>query len=182
MIVITGNPGVGKHTVAELLSDELQYEIFDINKIAIDEGIIEKKSETSDVDVNKMHGFLQDKISNESILVGHLAPYVIDSKYVSAVIVLRKHPDKLEEIYQQRNYSKKKTQDNIQSEVLGIIAFDAEKEFGREKMFHIDTSKISPSQVVNKIKKIISGEFQDERIDWLDIITQENELERIFPD
>lgn len=182
MIVITGNPGTGKHTVTKLLSDELQYEIFDINKIAIDEEIIQKKSETFDVDTNKMYEFLKSRISNESILVGHLAPYVIDSKYVLAAIILRKHPDRLEEIYQERNYSKKKIQDNIQSEVLGIIAFDAEKEFGSKKTFHIDTSEISPVQVVNKIKKIISGEFQDKKIDWLNTIIQENKLEKIFPD
>ena len=182
MIVITGNPGVGKHTVTKLLSEKLQYKVFDINKIAIDEGIIQKESETLGVDINKMYEFLKSRISNESILVGHLAPYVIDSKYVSVAIILRKHPNKLEEIYQERNYSKKKTQENVQSEVLGIIAFDAEEEFGREKTFHIDTSEISPNQIVDKIKKIISGEIQDKKIDWLNTITRENKLEEIFPD
>ena len=32
--VITGNPGVGKHTVAERLSKKIGYKIIDINKIA----------------------------------------------------------------------------------------------------------------------------------------------------
>ena len=34
MLVLTGNPGVGKHTVAEDLAKTLDYEIVDINKEA----------------------------------------------------------------------------------------------------------------------------------------------------
>ena len=35
-LVITGNPGVGKHTIADLFAKQnLSYQIFDINKFAI---------------------------------------------------------------------------------------------------------------------------------------------------
>ena len=42
-LVITGNPGVGKHTTAELiLKQNSSYKMIDINKFAIDEGFAEK--------------------------------------------------------------------------------------------------------------------------------------------
>ena len=38
-LVITGNPGVGKHTIAELfLKYDTSYKILDINKFAIENG------------------------------------------------------------------------------------------------------------------------------------------------
>ncbi|SVB15911.1 uncharacterized protein METZ01_LOCUS168765, partial [marine metagenome] len=35
MLVLTGTPGVGKHTVSEELAKTLDYEIIDVNKEAI---------------------------------------------------------------------------------------------------------------------------------------------------
>ena len=39
-IIITGNPGVGKHTVAKSVAKILNYKILDINKIAIESGLL----------------------------------------------------------------------------------------------------------------------------------------------
>ena len=39
MLVLTGNPGVGKHTVAEEIANTLDYEIIDINKEALKAGM-----------------------------------------------------------------------------------------------------------------------------------------------
>ena len=39
-LVITGNPGVGKHTIADLfVKQNSSYQIFDINKFAIEKGL-----------------------------------------------------------------------------------------------------------------------------------------------
>ncbi len=42
-LVITGNPGVGKHTIADLFVEQnSSYQIFDINKFAIEKGFGEQ--------------------------------------------------------------------------------------------------------------------------------------------
>ena len=40
-IVITGNPGVGKHTVTKKISEKLGFPIIDINIVAKDLGLFE---------------------------------------------------------------------------------------------------------------------------------------------
>ena len=35
VLVLTGNPGVGKHTVSKKLAEILDYEIVDVNKEAV---------------------------------------------------------------------------------------------------------------------------------------------------
>ena len=41
-IVITGNPGVGKHTITKKIAEKLELSILDINSIAKDAGLFEK--------------------------------------------------------------------------------------------------------------------------------------------
>ena len=79
-LVITGNPGVGKHTIAKKLAKEMNYEILDINKIALESEVFEKNDGVIDVDVDKLKKILKNKISKKTIVVGHLAPYVLSKK------------------------------------------------------------------------------------------------------
>jgi len=91
VLVLTGNPGVGKHTVSKKLAEILDYEIVDVNKEAVKVGM-QKQSDSIDVDVEKTQKMLKDKISDKSLIVGHLAPFVVSKEFVSKVIVLRKNP------------------------------------------------------------------------------------------
>nr|AIF22045.1 putative nucleotide kinase [uncultured marine thaumarchaeote SAT1000_07_E02] len=104
VLVLTGNPGVGKHTVSKKLAEILDYEIVDVNKEAVKVGM-QKQSDSIDVDVEKTQKMLKDKISDKSLIVGHLAPFVVSKELVSKVIVLRKNPYDLIQIYDKRNYS-----------------------------------------------------------------------------
>ncbi len=107
-IVITGNPGVGKHTIAKKIYKILNYEILDINKIALDTGAYEKNEDSIDVDVSKLKKILKNKITKKTLIVGHLAPYVLTKSQVKKVIILRKSPYKLISIYKKGNILQKK--------------------------------------------------------------------------
>ena len=104
VLVLTGNPGVGKHTVSKKLAEILDYEIIDVNKEAVKVGM-QKQNDSIDVDVEKTEKMLKDKISDKSLIVGHLAPFVVSKELVSKVVVLRKNPYDLIQIYDKRNYS-----------------------------------------------------------------------------
>jgi len=56
--IITGSPGVGKHTVTKKIAEMMKYKILDVNKIALDSGFYEDVNETKDVDVKKMGRFV----------------------------------------------------------------------------------------------------------------------------
>src|SRR3972149_3950381 len=66
-IIITGNPGVGKHTVAKSIGKILKYKILDINQIALESGVYEKNDETIDVDIKKLKNILKNKIKSYQI-------------------------------------------------------------------------------------------------------------------
>ena len=179
-LVITGNPGVGKHTIAKNLANILDYKILDINKIARESNLFEKTDETHDVDVSKLKNILKKKISKKSIIVGHLAPYVLTKSQISKAIILRKNPYSLSKVYKKRKYSKKKTAENLGSEVLGIIAFDTVKKFGAQKTFQIDATSKSVSKISKQAKDIIDGKPSKEIIDWLSVVAKKNDLQKFF--
>ncbi|MFB5645836.1 MAG: shikimate kinase, partial [Nitrosopumilaceae archaeon] len=135
---------------------------------------------THDVDVSRLKKVLKKKISKKSIIVGHLAPYVLTKSQISKAIILRKNPYSLSKIYKKRKYSKKKTAENLGSEVLGIIAFETIKKFGKEKTFQVDTTSKSILKISKQLIDIINGKSSTEIIDWLSVVAKKNDLQKFF--
>lgn len=181
MKIITGNPGTGKHTIAKVISEKLNLEMIDINRIAIEQGLVKKNNGTLDVDVNKLKKIIDKKTPKNSILVGHLAPYVISSRNVEVSVVLRKSPYKLQHIYKRRKYSRKKSLENLGSEILGIIYYDMIHEFGQKKTFQIDTSNRSISDTAKKVESIFKRRTKDDKVDWLQMILKKGDMQKFFP-
>ena len=180
-IVITGNPGVGKHTITQLIADKMKLSIIDINKIAKDSELFEKNGDTNDVDVEVLEKILESKISENNIIVGHLAPYVLRKNQVKIMIVLRRSPYDLIPVYEDRKYDDAKIKDNVGSEILGIIANDAMDKF-QEKTFQINVSGKTVPEMIEKIMSIIMNKKGNEIVDWLDLVRKNNDLGKFFVD
>ena len=180
-IVITGTPGVGKHTITDIVSKKLNLTPIDITQVARNSSHIEHNSGIDEIDVEKLGSFLQERISEENIVVGHLAPYVLSKKNVKQVIILRRNPYDLISVYKERKYSERKIKENTGSEVLGVIAYDAFTKF-QEKAKQLDVSKKTIKQVADDVIKIILEEKETEEIDWLEYVTKNNDLKKFFDD
>ena len=180
-IVITGNPGVGKHTITHEILEKLKFDVLDINMIAKDSGLFEENQDTNDIDIEKLEKILKQKISEKNVIVGHLAPYVLRKNQVKTMIVLRRNPYDLIQVYKDRKYSDQKIKENTGSEILGIIAHDAISKF-QEKVFQINVSEKSISEVVENVVGVITNNIGNEDVDWLELIRKNNDLGKFFVD
>jgi adenylate kinase len=178
-IIITGNPGVGKHTITKEASKHLKIPVIDINDVAKQEGLLEKNGDSNDVDVTVLEKIIKEKISEPILIVGHLAPYVVSPDQAEKVIVLRKNPYDLIPIYKERRYTWEKARDNAGSEILGITTHDAIDLFG-VKVFQIDVTGKSISEITRKVLSIIAGNKINEVVDWLGLVTRNNDLQKFF--
>ena len=180
-IVITGNPGVGKHTITKEIVKKLECGIIDINQIAKDSDLFEKNQNVNDVDTEKLKERLDGENLAGCVIVGHLAPYVLDKQQVKVMIVLRRSPYDLFVTYKERKYTDKKSKENTGSEILGIIAHDALDKF-QEKAIQVNTTGRSIEEVVKQVMNIISNNADGDIIDWLGLVVKNNDLKKFFAD
>ena len=175
-IIVVDNYSTDK---TKKISKKLNLPIIDINIIAKDSEIIEKRENTNDVDTQKLAIIVKEMELHGKIVVGHLAPYVLEKNQVKKIIILRRNPYHLESVYKERDYSEDKIKENAGSEILGIITHDTLEKF-EEKAFQIDVSEKSIEQVVEKVLQIISEKGNGEQVDWLNLVTKNNDLEKFF--
>jgi adenylate kinase len=185
-IVITGNPGVGKHTIGIAIAEKLNYYVLDLNKFVIMNNaiIVSNKQESFDVDIRRASLALKKELSKDSdvVIIGHLAPYLLRSNQVDFVAILRRSPSYLLQTYKRRNYAISKIKENIAGEILGVCSYDTIKQFGKTKIAEFDTSRKSPSETVRCVIDALNNDSKRSFgvIDWLSTIENEPHLLKLI--
>ena len=186
-LVITGNPGVGKHTSAKIIAERINGEIIDINEVAIDNNATGEKTDLGlDVDVKRLVRLLEKllKTKGDLVIVGHLAPYVLKPGGISLVAVLRRSPYELEKTLKKRGYSVDKVKENVASEILGTSLYDSLKTFGKRKVAEFDTTGKSPEETADEILTALQKNTKSKPkllgIDWLILVSENGDMRRFF--
>lgn len=177
-IVISGTPGVGKHTVSMDLSRLLNgFPILDINKVILSENLFDTSQAKNEVDIKKTFDLLNSLLLTKEyynvILVGHLAPYVIDPLLIDFAVILRRNPFELKKVYERRLYSEKKINDNLISEILGLVSYDFLEKFDISNISELEvTENVMPSIYAEKIIDMYNNKNlrQFGMIDWFPLI------------
>jgi adenylate kinase len=184
-MVITGNPGTGKHLIGKAIARKLKAHIIDINEFVISNniGIINDEKKTFDVDIRKAIYLLRKEIlvQQNVIIIGHLAPYVLRARDAKFVVVLRRSPSLLLQTFKDRGYSEVKIKENIITEIIGVCLYDAIRKFSRSKVAEFDTSNILVGQIVMYILKALNDNTKREvgKIDWLSKIENEHNIMKL---
>ena len=187
-LVITGNPGVGKHTSAKLIAKKFRgSKIIDINEVAlVNNAILDDNDKYGiSIDIKKVSKLIaqETKTNVEGlILVGHLAPYVIDSGRITIAIVLRRSPYELISVFQQRHYASEKARENIASEILGVSLYDSVMSFGKDKIAEVDTTGEIPARTSAKIVSLLQKKLRPQVgfVDWLSLVNKNGDLQRFL--
>jgi adenylate kinase len=186
-LVITGNPGVGKHTSAKIIAERINADIIDINEVAIDNNATGRKTDLGlNVDVKRLVRLLEKllKTKGDLVIVGHLAPYVLKPGGISLVAVLRRSPYELEKTLKKRGYSVDKVRENVASEILGTSLYDSLKTFGKRKVAEFDTTRRSPEETAEEILTVLQKNTKSKPkllgIDWLILVSENGDMGRFF--
>lgn len=164
-ITITGTPGCGKTTTAELLAKLLRLRVFNLSSLVKKEKLYEDfdaERNSYVVDVEKLVEFFKDK---DDFIAEGLVSHYIPADYC---IVLRTNPKELERRLKERNYSPQKVRENLEAEILGVIATEAFENPKARKTTQIDTTNRTPSEVAEKIVEFIKGKEVFDEVDWLE--------------
>jgi len=161
-IFISGTPGVGKSTVATLLQERLSAHLTRVNEYAQEKGLLLGEDEELGYQIVDIEALCNEfkstvsQFSGISILEGHLSHFCQEA---DVVIILRAHPSLLEKRLAHRNYSPSKVKENLEAEAMAVCSVEAYEIHG-DKVHEIDTSDLSPEDVVDTILKIWDGKKQ----------------------
>jgi len=161
IIALTGTPGVGKTAIAEVLKNR-GYNVESVSKLAEEfDCIIGEEGGSRIIDVNS----LTEKIdrSGVKIIEGHLSHLLNPD----VAIVLRCDPRILKKRLSRKGWIDEKVLENVEAEVTDVILMEA---MGIEKVYEIDTTKMSVEEVADAVDRIIRGksdDFKPGKVDWI---------------
>lgn len=182
-LVITGNPGVGKHTTAFELKKILDLVLIDINDLAVQHHAF-LQTPNLEIDSRKIADIIESKLgeSQRTVIVGHLAPYVLKKEWIDLTIVLRRSPYAILSTLDSRNYSVEKIRENVASEILGVILYDSVQCFGKEKIAELDTTQTTSTEICEEIISLIKGNTSRKIgvVDWLSLVNERGDVGRFL--
>ena len=174
VILLTGVPGVGKTTIAALLSERLKGVHVNLSELALAEGLVtgyDSIRKTSIVDLERMTTRLMEIIRegrDPLVIEGHFSQDVVSPERVSNVFVLRRAPWRLKDELESRGYNPEKVKENVEAELLDVCLVEAIEAYGKEKVCELDTTGIKPDEIIETITSVLRGERSCEiGIDWL---------------
>lgn len=175
VIAISGIPGTGKTAVGSVLAKRLNAEFIELGQVVKERQLhygIDPDRGTLIANIDSLQDYLIDQIQDTEklfVVVGHFADLVPEN-YLKVLVILRCHPVTLAERLCSRQWSSKKTLENIQAEILGECTSQGLARHRLEKIFEIDTTDTPIEEVVDTIEVILSGkgdQFAFGKISWL---------------
>jgi len=166
-IGITGSPGTGKKSVAIELAKLSGLNLLLINEFVMKHRLGAMRNKEFVVDLERARRAID---TNGRIICGHLLPYIVPKSELDFVVVLRCSPDVLKKRYARRGYSQEKINENLEAEMIGVIAEKAMSVYGSKKLIEFNTTRTRvPGRVSKRVFEIMKGDSPPTfgRVDWL---------------
>ncbi|KAI0082824.1 P-loop containing nucleoside triphosphate hydrolase protein [Panus rudis PR-1116 ss-1] len=137
VIIITGTPGTGKTTHAQLLAVESPVPLQHINvgEWAKEKGLYESYDEewqSHTVDEDRLLDELEPIVSAGGVILDWHTCEIFPERWADLVVVLRCDHTKLWERLEKRGYPLKKIQENNEAEIMEVILDEARSSYAKE--------------------------------------------------
>lgn len=179
LILVTGTPGTGKTTVARLLGKAMGIPVVNLADLVKGEKLYvdyDKDADSYVVDVAGVRKRLEEISRREDrvIVESHIIE-AVPSDILDLCVVLRLDPRVLRERLKERGYPPRKIYENVQSEILDVVLIEALRAYGQDRVFEVDTTGRSPSDVTKIAMNIIRSrkDFRPGSVDWISKLGEE---------
>lgn len=172
-IALTGTPGVGKTTAARRLVRK-GHPVLELARFASRHHLLgprDPKRGSRTVDPARVGRALQREanLPQNVVLEGHWAH---DVPGVQAAIVLRLRPRLLRRRLTRRGWSRRKVDENVEAEAIGLILQEAVARLGARRTYEIDATGLSTARLADRLAWTLRDpaaarkKFEVGRVDW----------------
>jgi len=151
-VAVTGTPGTGKTSAVEAVDTDLTR--IHLNDVIRREGLTTDYDEARNsavADLDAVADWLDER--EDALFESHLA-HEFDA---DRVVVLRCHPEQLEQRLADRDESAESVAENAESEALDLVLSEAVGRHGEDSVYEIDTTDRAPAEVARAIESVIVG-------------------------
>lgn len=151
-IIVTGTPGCGKTSHCESLVgqlneqvDKVKFQHLSISDVAKERKCIESYDEqfdTSVVDEDKLLDSLEIDLEKGGILVDWHCCDIFPERLIDLVVVLRTDNSLLFERLSKRGYKENKIQENLDCEIMEVVAQDARESYLPEIVIELNSNSV----------------------------------------
>ncbi|OLL23689.1 Adenylate kinase isoenzyme 6 [Neolecta irregularis DAH-3] len=135
-IIITGTPGTGKTSHAELLKSHIPELVhYNIGSLVKSENLYEKYDEEWDsyiVDEDKLIDYLEPLVENGGCILDWHSCEVFPKRWIDLVAVLRTDHAILWDRLEARGYSLRKIEENNEAEIMEVVLAEARDSYDSE--------------------------------------------------
>jgi len=137
-ILITGTPGTGKTTTAQSLSERINYRYVNVGDLVIQNNCHEGRDLEYDsyiLDEDKICDVLEPLLSGGGCVVDFHSCEFFPERWFELVLVLHANTEVLFDRLVSRNYSRKKIDENMESEIMQVV-LEAARDSYQEEIVH----------------------------------------------
>jgi len=188
VILVTGTPAVGKTAVSGLLASKLDAVHVNLTELVKRERLtsgVDKVRKTLIADADRVSKRVREILRSSQgdvIIDGHYAVDVVSAKDVHVVFVLRRSPEELKGLMEDRGFEGRKLWENLAAEILDVCLWDAVSACGRDKVCEVDVSGRRVEDVVEDMVSVLEGrrECRVGIVDWLGKLEGEGRLQEFL--
>jgi len=149
-IIITGTPGTGKSSHAQLLHEQLpELELVNILEVAKENNCItgyDEARKSQIVDEDRVVDALEDRIESGGLVIDWHVCDAFPESQIDLVVVLRASTDKVYDRLKERGYADDKIQENLDAEIMEIVLNDAREQYDEDAIVELESNEASDVQ------------------------------------
>ncbi|PVU85887.1 hypothetical protein BB560_006870 [Smittium megazygosporum] len=155
-ILITGTPGTGKTTTAELLGLATGKQVLTVGEYAKREKLFleyDEEFDTHYMDEDRVLDGMEEELKEGNVIVEHHSCDLFPERWFDLVVVLRTGTEKLYDRLVERGYNEKKVQENMECEIMTVVLEDALECYDNSIVMELESNSVEDME--SNVEKIV---------------------------